>query len=308
MKHQFLKMHGLGNDFVIIDNRDDEFELTEARIQAIANRRFGVGCDQIIALETPQNAKADVFMRIYNPDGLEAGACGNGTRCLGDFLANEFRRPRCVIETVSGLLITTQLSSGMVEVDMGEPKLDWPQIPLANECDTLHLPITCGILSDPVAVSMGNPHMVFFVSDVKGIDIYNLGRQLTVHPLYPEHANVEFVEVIDRNTLRVRVYERGTGVTMACGTGASASVVAAKRRGLIDDNVKVILDGGTLDISYQERVKITGSVGYAFSGTFDDALFDQVCLNKSSTSSPVLYTVLNYHLGHLQPFHNQQLQ
>lgn len=277
MKYPFIKMHGLGNDFVILDHREEEFPLTPEKIQILANRRFGIGCDQLIVLEPASNPKADVFMRIYNADGCEAGACGNATRCLGALLSEEFKRPCCTIETVSGLLITTKLSDGLIQVNMGEPRLNWQDIPLSKECDTLHLPIQRGVLSDPVAVSMGNPHLVFFVRDVQGIDVYNLGAQLTSHELFPEKTNVEFVEVIDRTTLRVRVYERGTGVTMACGTGASACVVAAQRRDLIDNHATVILDGGKLDIVYEKTVLITGPVGCAFEGTFDKTLFETLC-------------------------------
>ncbi len=280
MQHPFIKMHGLGNDFVILDHRDSDYDLTPEKIRRLTHRRFGIGCDQLIVLESPQSPKADVFMRIYNPNGLEAGACGNATRCLGSLLASEFKRPGCTIETVSGLLTTLKREDGLVEVDMGEPRLGWQDIPLAKECDTLHLPIQKGVLSDPVAVNMGNPHMVFFVRDVQGIDVYNLGKQLTAHALYPEQTNVQFVEVIDRHTLRVRVYERGTGVTMSCGTGACASVVAAQRRGLIDGFATVVLDGGKLDISYEKTVMITGPVGYAFNGTFDETLFETPCQNQ----------------------------
>tara|TARA_R110002095_G_scaffold149966_3_gene129581 strand:+ start:2612 stop:3493 length:882 start_codon:yes stop_codon:yes gene_type:complete len=288
MKYPFIKMNGLGNDFVILDHREEDFPLTPEKIQTLTNRRFGIGCDQLIVLEPSLHPKADVFMRIYNPDGREAGACGNATRCLGSLLSEEFKRPCCTIETLSGLLTTTKLADGMVQVNMGKPRLDWQDIPLAKECDTLHLPIQRGVLSDPVAVSMGNPHMIFFVRDVQGIDVYNLGKQLTSHELYPEQANVEFVEVINRTTLRVRVYERGTGVTMACGTGASASVVAAQRRGLIDNHATVILDGGKLDIVYEKTVKITGPVSYAFEGTFTNRLFESLCHTHPTPQAPPL--------------------
>lgn len=274
MKYPFIKMHGLGNDFVILDQREDEGTFIPDTIRLIADRHFGIGCDQVIIIQDP-TSEADVFMRIYNADGQEAGACGNATRCLGFLLADEFKRSRCTIETREGLLTTIRREDGLIEVDMGTPRLEWHKIPLARECDTLHLPIQLGILKDPVAVSMGNPHMVFFVKDVGGVDLYNLGQQLTNHEFYPEKANVEIVEVLDRKTLRVRIYERGTGITLACATGASASVVAAHRRGLIDREARVILDGGSLDISYQETVRITGPVAYAFEGTFDRRLFEQ---------------------------------
>jgi diaminopimelate epimerase len=289
MKYHFRKMNGLGNDFVIFDQREVNFDLTPERIQAIAHRRFGIGCDQLIILENPKNFPADVFMRIFNADGHEVGACGNATRCLGSLLAEEFKRNQITIETIEGLLQAQRLDNDTIQVNMGAPRLDWQAIPLAKATDTLHLPIKLGVLNDPVAVSMGNPHMVFFVKDAAAIDLYTLGKELTQHPLYPEQANVEIVEVLDRHTLRVRVYERGTGITMACGTGASASVVAAVRRGLTEPQVTVVLDGGSLDITYQDSVMITGPVGYAFDGSFDERLFKQYqdkCTSQTNPSQP----------------------
>jgi diaminopimelate epimerase len=288
MKHTFIKMHGLGNDFVILDLRHTPFEMTPERVQWLADRRFGIGCDQVITLESPTVATVDAFMRIYNPDGIEVGACGNATRCVGSLLAQELRKDTCILETIEGLLRTSPTADGTaMQVDMGPPRLKWEDIPLSEACDTLHLPIQLGVLRDPAAVSMGNPHMVFFVKDVQGIDIDNLGKQLTTHPLYPQRANVEVVEVLNRQTLRVRVYERGTGVTLACGTGACASAVAAHLRGLAERQVTVILDGGTLDISYGETVKITGPVGYAFEGHFDTGVFEQV-KDLCPPTSPVI--------------------
>jgi diaminopimelate epimerase len=292
MKFTFKKMHGLGNDFVLLDNRDDLFELDAAKIQKLADRRFGIGCDQLIVLESPRVPSADVFMRIFNADGTEAGACGNATRCLGFLLANEFKRSDCVIETKEGLLFSSQLSDGRVRVDMGKPRFEWHEIPLSQECETHTLPIRVGILEEPFAVSMGNPHMVFFVKDIDGVDLYHLGKELTHHPLYPQGANIEIVEVLNEHTLKVKVYERGAGITTACGTGACASVVAGYHRRLIQPFAQVILEGGTLDIAYEETVKITGSVAFTFEGTFCASLFnqEQPCtpqnLQITSKSSP----------------------
>ena len=275
MKIAFRKMHGLGNDFVLLDNRDELFKLNTKKIKILCDRHFGIGCDQLIIIENPTNSQADVFMRIYNADGHEAGACGNATRCLGYLLADEFKRPDCVIETKEGLLHSHRCENGQVCVDMGAPRLTWDAIPLSQACDTHHLPIEHGVLSQPDAVSMGNPHMVFFVPDIAGIDLFQVGQLLTNHALYPEQANIEIVEIIDRGTMRIRIYERGAGITLACGTGACASVVAAFNRGLTDQNVKVILDGGILDICYEETVKITGPVGFSFEGYFDRQLLEQ---------------------------------
>ena len=276
MQYDFIKMHGLGNDFVIIDQREDDIEFNQQKIQSITNRRTGIGCDQLILIERTTNDKADVFMRIYNQDGKEAGACGNALRCLGGLLSEEFKRPNCIIQTVEGILNTHNNEDGSVTVNMGQPKLEWQDIPLSKKTDTLKLPITLGILKNPVAVSMGNPHMVFIVDDLQGIDVYNLGHQLTDHKLFPEQTNVEFVEVIDRNTIKVKVYERGVGITMSCGTGASASVVATKKRNLVDEHVKVILDGGNLDISYDnDEVIINGPIQHSFKGSFEETIFNE---------------------------------
>ncbi len=275
MSYDFIKMHGLGNDFVIIDQREDEMDLDIKKIQAITNRRTGIGCDQLILIDSPIDSGADILMKIYNQDGKEAGACGNALRCLGHLLAEEFKRSNCVIQTIEGILQTNVNDDGSVTVDMGKPKLEWQEIPLAKKCNTLKLPIKLGVLKEPTAVSMGNPHMVFFVEDLKGIDHHNLGQQLTSHELYPQQANVEFVEIINRNSIKVKVYERGVGITMSCGTGAAASVVAAYKRKLIDNNVKVILDGGNLDISYNnDQVIINGLVGYSFKGSFGEEIFN----------------------------------
>jgi diaminopimelate epimerase len=275
MKITFKKMHGLGNDFVLLDNRDDCLDLNEEKIQKIADRRFGIGCDQLIMLENPQAQQADVLMRIFNADGTEAGACGNATRCIGYLLADEFKRSDCTIETREGILFTSRLPHGRVRVDMGRPRFKWNEIPLSEECDTSSLPIKHGILENPFAVSMGNPHMVFFVTNADGVDLYHLGKELTKHQLYSEGANIEIVEILNDQTIRVRVYERGTGITTACGTGACASVVAGHHRGLLKTSVQVILEGGTLDIDYEETVKITGPVEFTFEGTFDARIFDQ---------------------------------
>lgn len=275
----FLKMNGLGNDFVILDARDQIFTLSQEQIQKICHRRFGIGCDQLILLEEPKSDQADVFMRIYNPNGLEAGACGNAMRCVGSLLAKEFKRDTIKIETIEGILSATLLADNLITVDMGAPRLNWQQIPLNHEPkDIFALDINEGVLSTPSAVSMGNPHMVFFVQDVEGLDIETLGARLTAHPYFPEGANVEFVEVQDKTNLRMRVYERGTGVTLACGTGAAASVVAACHRNICPKNTPICvhLDGGFLDITYQESVLITGPASFVCDGNFDKRILESV--------------------------------
>lgn len=270
MPIQFRKMHGLGNDFVIIDARADQPDLTAERIRLICDRRLGVGCDQLIVIEPPK-AGLDAFMRIYNNDGSEAGACGNGTRCVAAMLMDQTQSQRCGIETVSGNLVCRRLENGMVEVDMGAPRLDWREIPLAEERDTLHLGIGDGdTLTDPVAVSMGNPHCVFFVDNVEKFQVASLGPQVERHALFPKRTNVEFAQVLAPDKIRMRVWERGAGVTMACGSGACATIVAAVRRGLSARKAEIILDGGSLFLEWRDsdgHVLMTGPVAHVFDGT-----------------------------------------
>lgn len=272
MTLNFRKMHGLGNDFVIIDNRLGDRPLTPEQIRLISDRRFGAGCDQLMLLEAAKSAGADCFMRIYNPDASEAGACGNGTRCVAAMLMGESGRDHCTIETVSGLLACRMVEDGMVEVDMGVPRLNWQDIPLSEERDTLHLGIGDGdTLSDPVAVGMGNPHCVFFVRDAEKFPVESLGPSVERHALFPERTNVEFAQILSTSKIRMRVWERGTGVTQACGSGACATMVAAVRRGLTGRKAEIVLDGGSLFLEWREgddHVLMTGPAAYVYDGCF----------------------------------------
>lgn len=271
MSLAFKKMHGLGNDFVMIDARSAVLALSRADICAMADRRLGVGCDQVIVLEAPRTPGTDAFMRIYNPDGSEAGACGNGTRCAAAMIGGVNGGGDCVIETISGLLPCRHVEGGMIEVDMGAPRLDWAEIPLSEERDTLHLGIGDGdTLSDPVAVNMGNPHCVFFVQGVEALPLETLGPAVECHALFPQRTNVEFAEMFGPGRIRMRVWERGAGVTMACGSGACAVMVAAVRRGLSARRAEIILDGGSLFLEWREsdgHVLMTGPVADIFDGT-----------------------------------------
>ncbi len=264
----FVKMHGLGNDFVIIDARHDDIRLHADQITHICDRHFGVGCDQLIVLEVTENA--DVFMRIYNSDGSESGACGNATRCVAHMLMTDQGIDHCVIETRSGLLPSKMVENGLVCVDMGPARLGWAEIPLSEEVDTLHVGIGEGAVKDPVAVNMGNPHCVFFVDDLDGIDPEEYGPVFETHALYPERTNVEFVQVLDRKTMRLRTWERGVGMTLACGSAACATIVAAVRRGLSDNKADITVDGGgSLHLEYNQdtgHVFMTGPVSYVFQG------------------------------------------
>jgi diaminopimelate epimerase len=263
MTTPFVKMHGCGNDFVIIDGRPRPLGLTPERAAAIADRHTGVGCDQLIVLENP--AAADVFMRIYNPDGSQAGACGNATRCVADILMRQSGRSGVAIETISGILPATRLNDALIEVDMGPPKLEWTDVPLSRAMDTLRLELP----GEPAAASMGNPHATFFVPDVEAVAVEQRGPALEHNDLFPERANIGFAQIIDPETIRLRLWERGAGLTLACGSGACATLVNAHRRGLTRRQAKVIVDGGTLGIRWRQvddHVLMSGPCATVFQG------------------------------------------
>ncbi|RMF10559.1 MAG: diaminopimelate epimerase [Alphaproteobacteria bacterium] len=273
-ERRFVKMHGLGNDFVIFDGRADGFTPSSELARAVADRKCGVGCDQVITLE--RSTRADLFMRIHNPDGSEAGACGNATRCVAALAFAETGARDMTIETRSGVLRASAEADGRITVDMGEPRLDWKDIPLARAMDTLDVDFAvttpAGVeLRAPVAVSMGNPHVVFFVEDAEAVDLDAVGPRIEQDPLFPERVNVSVAEVRGRDAMRVRVWERGAGVTLACGSAACACVVAATRRGLIDGAAAIEMDGGTLDLTWREdgHVLMTGPTATVFHGTLD---------------------------------------
>jgi diaminopimelate epimerase len=264
MSLAFHKMHGIGNDAMIVDGREAPVRLDADLVRRLGDRRRGVGFDQLILLE--RHPEADVRMRIWNPDGGEAGACGNATRCVARLLMDEQGGDRVTIMTGAGLL-TAWRNGADWAVAMGPPGLAWHQVPLAGPRDTLHLDIDLGGLADPVAVSMGNPHAVFFVADAEAVDIGRLGPVLEHDPLFPERANIGICQVIDRGTLRLRVWERGAGLTPACGSGACAALVAAARRGLCEREAELRLDGGSLRIAWREdSVVMSGPAAYCYAG------------------------------------------
>jgi diaminopimelate epimerase len=272
----FVKMHGCGNDFVVLDGRAAALGITPARAAALADRRRGVGCDQLIIIEpAPEGSGADAFMRIRNPDGAEAGACGNATRCVVEMLARETGRRHQVIRTVAGNLPADLLDDGRVTVDMGPAGLNWTDVPLARRMDTLHLDLALGAVADPAACSMGNPHATFFVADVDALPVAALGPVLEVDPLFSERANIGFAQVLTPERVRLRVWERGAGLTLACGSGACAALVNAHRRGLTARRATVLMDGGELEISWRDdgHVLMTGPVVTAFSGSVDLAAY-----------------------------------
>jgi diaminopimelate epimerase len=270
----FIKMHGLGNDFVVIDARAAPLTLSDAQARAVADRKTGVGCDQFIVIEPPKNGATDATLRIRNADGGEVEACGNASRCVAQLLMRERGTSRVAIDTPAGVIVAEDAGSGRVAVDMGPARLEWQEIPLARAMDTLHLDLALGPLSDPVAVNVGNPHAVFFVPEAEAIDLKTLGPPLERHALFPERCNIEAATVLSPTRIRMRVWERGVGITRACGTGACATLVAAARRGLAERKADVVLDGGTLEIEWQAdgHVRMTGPVSTSFAGTLDDSL------------------------------------
>jgi len=276
MRASFVKMHGCGNDFVVFDERAAPLGLTPARAAAIAARRTGVGCDQFITLEPPPPGSDVVaFMRIRNPDGEEAGACGNATRCVADLLARQTGQQQLTIRTVTGDLRAEVGARGGVAVNMGLARLDWREIPLARPMDTLHLDLAAGPLSDPAAASMGNPHATFFVDALEGLPVETLGPPLEHDPLFPEHANIGFAQIVGPDRIRLRVWERGAGLTLACGSGACAALVNAHRRGLTGRRATVLLDGGALSIEWlaNGEVLMAGPVATSFIGAIDLAAY-----------------------------------
>jgi diaminopimelate epimerase len=269
----FRKMHGLGNDFVVLDRRHDAVPIDAATARNIADRRTGIGCDQLLLIEPPRQPAAQVSLRILNADGSEAEACGNGTRCIARLVAEETGDNRVRIETVAGLLEAELLPDHNVAVDMGPARTGWRDIPLAREMDTNRVDLALGSLREPVCTNVGNPHATFFVADAEAIDLAALGPRLEHDTLFPERANIGVATVQGRGRIRFRVWERGAGITRACGTGACAALVAACRRGLTERHAIVVLDGGALDISWREdgHVIMTGPATLAFEGSFDAA-------------------------------------
>jgi len=273
-KIPFLKMHGLGNDLVVLDGRSRALAIDATAARAVADRRTGIGCDQVILLEPPRDPSAQVLMRIRNPDGGEAEACGNATRCVADLLRRETGDHKVRIETIAGLLEAEALPDGRVAVDMGRARTGWREVPLARDMDTQCVKLSLGPLSAPVCTNIGNPHATFFVDDVDAVDLAGLGPILEHHPLFPQRANIGVAAVRGRGNIRLRVWERGAGVTRACGSGACAALVGAYRRGLTGRKAVVELDGGFLDIAWREdgHVVMTGPVALSFEGAVDPTL------------------------------------
>ncbi len=274
MARPFVKMNGAGNDFVVVNALETPFAPTADQARAISDRKTGEGCDQLIALE-PSNT-ADAFMRVWNADGGQVETCGNALRCVGWILMQSSGKDRVVIDTLAGTTTARQEQDGRVTIDMGAPRLDWSQIPLDEAMDTRGIELQVGPIDDPVlhtpgAVSMGNPHVVFFMDHAPNDGfVRGTGSLIEHHPRFPEGVNVGFAHVIAPDRIRLRVWERGAGLTKACGTGACAALVAAARRGLSERAATVEVDGGELKIEWDEasgHVFMTGPVEVERTGT-----------------------------------------
>jgi len=271
---RYVKMNGCGNDFAIFDSRGaDAPPLAPREVRRVADRGAGLGCDQVIAIERSPNA--DAFMRIWNADGQEVGACGNGARCVAWLLMEEGGRDRALIETAGGLLQAERRGPHQVMIDFGSPRLNWREIPIAQEMSTVRLDYAAEAagarIEAPGAVNMGNPHAVFFVASVDDLPIAALGARIERDPFFPEGVNAGFAQVRARDAIRLRVWERGAGLTRACGTGACAAVVAAHRADLADREARVTADGGDLLISWSgvdDHVRMTGPVEFEAAGDY----------------------------------------
>lgn len=266
-----MKMHGLGNDFVIIDSRGREAVTNAALARALGDRNRGVGFDQLAEIRSSDTA--DIDLDFWNADGSVAGACGNATRCVAELILSETGKDEIAIRTLRGTLQARRAEDGMVSVNMGVPQLAWQDVPLACDVDLQHLPVP----GDPVAVGMGNPHCVFVVEDAEAVDVAERGAEMEHHPLFPNATNVEFAEVRGRQDVRMRVWERGTGITLACGSGACATVVATHLRGLTDRSVRMQVDGGWLHLDWREDgVWMTGPTAHVFDATLSEAFLEGV--------------------------------
>ena len=257
----FMKMHGLGNDFVIVDARAHPVQITPALARGIGHRQFGVGFDQLAVIE---NGESDAHLVFYNSDGSISATCGNATRCIARFLMQESGKSELTLTTSHGTLQARDAGDGLTSVNMGHPQLDWADIPLAEKVDTLELPIEGG----PVATGMGNPHCTFFVEDAEAIPLAEFGARYEHHPLFPQRTNVQVAQVTGPDHIRMRVWERGVGITLASGSSSCATAVAAARRGLTGRKVEIELDGGTIWIDWcEDGVWMTGPTCHVFSGT-----------------------------------------
>ena len=257
-------MHGLGNDFMIIDARESIPRLNKDLIRALSNRNLGVGFDQLAIIYKTNSSNSEGYLKFWNSDGSVSATCGNASRCIAQMMMNKKNVSELNLKTDAGILKCARNKKGLVSVNMGIPKFLWSQIPLAVECETLHLPIQ----GDPVATNVGNPHCTFFVDDINRFDIDHFGKTYETHLMFPDQTNVQLAQLVGQNTLKVKVWERGAGRTLASGSSSCAVAVAANRRGLVDKKVRIIMDGGELEVFYSDNgVWMSGETSNVFEGT-----------------------------------------
>jgi diaminopimelate epimerase len=266
----FIKMHGLGNDFVVLDARDKEVALSKKIISSIADRHFGVGFDQLAVIS---RGEFDAHLTFYNADGSESLACGNATRCIARYLMNEASKENLLLTTMHGQIPAVDLGNGITSVNMGQPELEWDKVPISKNISTVELPIE----GSPTATGMGNPHCTFFVEDAEKINLEEMGPKFENHPLFPERTNVQFASINASNQIRMRVWERGVGVTLASGSSSCATAVAANRRGLTGKKVQIELDGGILNINWlEDGVWMTGPTMKVFNGSLSEEFLNSL--------------------------------
>jgi diaminopimelate epimerase len=269
-KINFIKMHGLGNDFVIIDKRNLDVMITTKLINKLSDRKSGAGCDQLITINSSKQSNIDAVIEIFNPNGDKAEACGNGTRCVAKLLFDETGKEEINILSDSGVLKAVNTNNGDISVNLGELSADWEKIPLSEKIDTLNVPIKINGFSNGIAVNIGNPHIVFFGKNINDVDLAKLGPIIENNKFFPNKTNVEIIEVINSKKIKMRVWERGAGITLACGSGACASVYAGQLKKLLDKSVEVQLERGSLFISIEKNEAIlTGPAEISFYGNIE---------------------------------------
>ena len=268
-KIEFIKMHGLGNDFVIIDQRKNKIPINENLIIKLSDRRSGAGCDQLITINKPRGNE-DSVIKIFNPSGDRAEACGNGTRCVAKLLFMETKKKSLNILSDAGILKATRRDKKNITVNMGKFSNEWDKIPLQKKMDTFNIPIHINNFTKGVAVNIGNPHVVFFGENIENVDLSSIGPKIENHEFFPQKTNVEFVQVVNLNTIKMKVWERNTGITLACGSGACAAVYAAMKKNLTKNKVKVMVERGSLEITIENEEGImTGPAEISYIGTID---------------------------------------
>ena len=269
-KINFIKMQGLGNDFVIVDKRNLDLKISRDIIRKLSDRNIGVGCDQLIIIDSHDDKNIDAKIEIFNHDGKRSEACGNGSRCVAKLLFNELRKDKINILSDAGVLKASKEKNGNISINLGRLSYQWNEIPLIKKLDTLKMPLKLDGLSNGVAINVGNPHIIFFGNNIENINLEQIGPKIENNKIFPNKTNVEIVEIINTKKIKMRVWERGVGITMACGSGACASVYAGQLKNLLDNNVEVQLEHGSLFISIlNEEAILTGPAKISFHGNIE---------------------------------------